>query len=557
MSDSNNEQLQRRVEELEKRVKELEKRLEGSRVRLQSGPDKSDVARPNVRERVSNVELGEHWLNRLGVGLLLLGVLFLFKFSVDQGWLTPPVRSATGLIIGLAVFTTGLRLNDQHYMLKQLLLGGGIATFYITGFATFQLYDFVAPSLVWVFMIVVTLLSLSLSLQQDEAILSVVGVAGGLGTPFMLYGDAASIPALVAYTALVLGGGVAIYWQKGWQTLLWTMVAGSTGVLISAHFNQLINFPDFSEADRWALQAAVLCYLLLLWIIPVARRIIFKTDSPTSNKAVKIEDRQVATVSLLLPVVALAYSISLWNLSIEIWGVIAMAFSLVVGYTYLPLRHYDLPRLASTHGFVGLIFLTISFFLITEGGLLLIILAMEALGLRILADKNRDRILSLSSHVLFAIVLFWVVLRMWSADSTFFNFWEIDSLSNLLVIILTGLAAPYWISDKEAKGIYRLLGHLGFLAWLYVVLVPAANGQAWVTMSWGFYAMVLLLTGFLKTYQGLRLFGMGTIFLVVGKLFLVDLSQLQALWRILLFLGFGVLFLLIGYYLQRDGEKKK
>jgi uncharacterized membrane protein len=43
---------------------------------------------------------------------------------------------------------------------------------------------------------------------------------------------------------------------------------------------------------------------------------------------------------------------------------------------------------------------------------------------------------------------------------------------------------------------------------------------------------------------------MGTLLLVVGKLFLVDLSELETIWRVLLFLGFGGLFLLLSYYFR-------
>ena len=43
---------------------------------------------------------------------------------------------------------------------------------------------------------------------------------------------------------------------------------------------------------------------------------------------------------------------------------------------------------------------------------------------------------------------------------------------------------------------------------------------------------------------------MGTLLLVVGKLFLVDLARLETIWRILLFLGFGGLFLVLSYYFQ-------
>lgn len=555
MTDSNNKQLQQRIDELERRVKKLENRLDEpkpSRVRLQSEPDKG------MRERATEFELGDQWLNRLGIGLLLLGVLFLFKFSVDQGWLTPPVRTATGLAIGLTLLVSGLRLGDTHKILKQLLIGGGIAAFYITGFATFQLYDFLPDAVIWMFMIVVTLLSLSLSLQQDEAILSVVGIAGGLGTPFMLYGDAASIPALVAYTGLVLAGGSAIYWQKGWKALLWTMTMGAAAVLVAAYFDQLIDFSGFSDSDRWALQVGVLFFLVLLWVVPVVRQVLMGNESKNATKRSTLilnNGGHVSTISLLVPVLALSYSISLWELSMQAWGVISMASSLLVGYAYLPLRHYNLPRLASTHGFVALILLTISFFLIAEGSLLLIILAMEGLGLRMLAHNNRDRMLSRSSHVIFGLLLFWIGLRIWSADTSNFSIWEVEIFSNLLVIMLAGLAAPFWISNKETAATYRLLAHIGFLAWLYILFLPVANGQAWVSVSWCLYGLILLMAGFFKSHEQLRLLGTGTVFLVVGKLFLIDLSQLQAVWRILLFIGFGAVFLLIGYYVKKNPQE--
>ena len=35
--------------------------------------------------------------------------------------------------------------------------------------------------------------------------------------------------------------------------------------------------------------------------------------------------------------------------------------------------------------------------------------------------------------------------------------------------------------------------------------------------------------------------------MVVGKLFVVDLAELDAIWRILLFLGFGALLMLVSY----------
>ena len=42
----------------------------------------------------------------------------------------------------------------------------------------------------------------------------------------------------------------------------------------------------------------------------------------------------------------------------------------------------------------------------------------------------------------------------------------------------------------------------------------------------------------------------GTLLLVVGKLLLVDLAELEAIWRVFLFLSFGGGFLVLSYYFQ-------
>ncbi len=66
-----------------------------------------------------------------------------------------------------------------------------------------------------------------------------------------------------------------------------------------------------------------------------------------------------------------------------------------------------------------------------------------------------------------------------------------------------------------------------------------------VTVACGLYAVGLRLDRAWLVRGGLT-----TLFLVVGKLFLVDLAEVEAIWRVLLFLGFGGLLLALSYYLR-------
>jgi hypothetical protein len=121
------------------------------------------------------------------MGLLLFGLAFLFKYSIEQGWLGPAVRVGFGALTGGALLAAGLRLYDERPRLRQVLLGGSSATFYGTVFAAYQLYGLVSYPVAFGAMVTITLLTIGLALQQDVASLAVIGTAGGLGTPFLLY----------------------------------------------------------------------------------------------------------------------------------------------------------------------------------------------------------------------------------------------------------------------------------------------------------------------------------------------------------------------------------
>ncbi|HLA40526.1 MAG TPA: DUF2339 domain-containing protein, partial [Candidatus Glassbacteria bacterium] len=56
--------------------------------------------------------------------------------------------------------------------------------------------------------------------------------------------------------------------------------------------------------------------------------------------------------------------------------------------------------------------------------------------------------------------------------------------------------------------------------------------------------------GLRKASPNLRRVGLLTLLLVVGKLFLVDLAQIAAIWRIVLFLCFGGLFLALSHWVR-------
>ncbi|OGG44227.1 MAG: hypothetical protein A3F84_09520 [Candidatus Handelsmanbacteria bacterium RIFCSPLOWO2_12_FULL_64_10] len=493
------------------------------------------------------IRQSESWLGKVGIGLLLFGVAFLFKYAVDQGWLTPAVRVAFGLALGTGLLVTGIRIREGRRPLSQVLSGGGIGALYITGFAAFQLYALVSHPVAFAFMVSVTLLAFFLSQRQDAAVLSVIGAVGGLGTPFLLQTDAGSLPGLVGYTCLVLGGAGAIYFSKGWRSLLWASFAGGWLIFLTGCV-ELISHDPPSGGDRWALQVGVAFGWLTFWGLPVLREI-RSTGHPVSERPQPVEDIHAHLFSILSPLLALGLSGPIWSLPREAWGLATMGGALVYGaVAWGLLRQARVKGLADTHALVGLLLMTISLCLLLKGDALFFALAAEATALHIIAYRLSDRRAAGCAHLLFSAVGVWLAVRMIprAEGAPVLNARALTGLA----VIAAGAGVSTVLRSRESAQVYRLFAHLAVLLWFLRELSSLPNGIGYVTIAWGIYAVVLLVIGLRLNRPLLRTVAMGTLLLVVGKLFMVDLAVLKAIWRILLFMGFGGLFLVLSYYFR-------
>lgn len=565
------EQLESAVTDLQRLVRQLQQTLaeQGVPTRTETpaaqapssplpGPPAPSTPAPRQPSSASTSRFdlardGEFWLNRIGIGLLLLGVAFLFKYSIDQGWLTPAVRVGFGLGLGLVLLVIGLRLPHTRQPFSQVLLGGSIATWYITSFAAFQLYKLVPYGVAFACMILVTLLAFGLSVRQNQAVLSVIGTAGGLGTPFLLNTGTGSLVGLVGYTCLVLGGTSAIYLAQGWRSLLWTSFLGTWLIFWIAYMDGV------SGGESWVLQLGILFGWLAFWPLPVIRYLFWlqhpeRWPYPSSNGPEDSDGRtreilHVHLVSALTPLIALGLSKLVWSLSDQTWGWIAIGgailYGLVAGYLR---RRAGSRKLAYTHTLVAFGLLAIALVLLLEGDVLFLALAVEAAVLHFMAHRLSVRSLAIAAHLLFGGLGLWFIVRLFDPVRGLVIV-NPRALSDLGAIAL-GLIAATMLRTRTEKRIYGFLVHLSFLAWLWRELATLPDGNVFVTTAWGIYGITLLVIGLRQDLTWLRIFGLGTLLLVVAKLFLIDLTEVKAIWRILLFLGFGGVFLFLSYYFR-------
>ncbi|PAU95191.1 hypothetical protein CK503_03050 [Aliifodinibius salipaludis] len=550
MADETYDKLQDRIERLESRVEELEneiKQVEGDKISSKQ-QEKSPVQSKEER-RWNVLQSGEEWLNKVGIALLLIGMVFLFKYSIDQGWLVPEVRSAVGLIAGMLLLGFGLRMDKRLNPFRQMVMGAGIAAFYITGFATFQLFSFMPATIVWVFMISVTLLSFLLSLQQDEAVLAVVGMLGALGTPFMLFSGDGEVVDLMLYFAMVIGPSSVLYIKKEWQSLLWSIAVGGMLVLAAAVITNL-GIEEVTFFEQWIMFGGVMVWAGVSWLIPVFKNVQDRRSLQIDSDSDNIVGSSTHIWTLCVPVIGLLFSIGIFEWTTDQSGLASMVMAVLGGGgLYLVLKHYKLPGLAFTHAFLGFVLATAGLFMILEGNVLFAVLVVELIALRYLAYQTGDKKISVGSHLLFGITVWWLINRLEYSEAASYLL-NLSMLLELTLILAGGLWIPQYLRKKNIRNIYHVLSHLLLLYWLYQKLIPFENGQAWVSLVWGLYAILLIVLGLWRFGKQVRMAGLLTMLVVVIKLFLIDLAQLQAIWRILLFMGFGSVLLLVGYLIQ-------
>src|SRR5437868_6033302 len=116
MDDSQAEirELKRLVQELLARVSRLEKVAdeEGSEregaardpapARLEVVPARENARRPRPRSDLES-RIGSHWLNRIGIAALLIGVSYFLKYAFESNWIGPAAQILIGLAAGVAV----------------------------------------------------------------------------------------------------------------------------------------------------------------------------------------------------------------------------------------------------------------------------------------------------------------------------------------------------------------------------------------------------------------------------------------------------------------------
>ena len=173
-------------------------------------------------------QIGQFWLNRIGIVALLFGVSYFLKYAFENNWIGPAGRVAIGLLAGIGLIIWSERFRNRgHAAFSYSLKAVGIGTLYLSLWGAFQIYHLIPAAAAFAAMVIVTLATISLALSQDAELLASFALAGGFSTPVLLSTGQNHEVVLFSYVALLDLAIFATAIFKPWRRLLWGSFLGT------------------------------------------------------------------------------------------------------------------------------------------------------------------------------------------------------------------------------------------------------------------------------------------------------------------------------------------
>jgi uncharacterized membrane protein len=333
------------------------------------------------------------WLLRVGVVILVMGIGFFLKYSIDQGWLAPTARVALAILTGLGLIVGGSRLLGSPYnLLGHGLIGGGIATLYFSVFAAVSFYHLIDVLPAFALMALVTLAAGVLAVRYDSMLIAILGIIGGYGTPVMLSGGPANFVGLFSYMLLLGCGILGISLKKNWHLLNYLGFA-CTYALYAASMRSYV------PAQFWNVMPFLIGFFVLYSTVLFLFNVVQRTKSTL-----------LELLGLLLNA-GIFYAAS-YILVRDVYGSRAVAavtlgltaFYAVHVYYFLARRIADRELMLSFMG-LAVFFLAVTIPLLLSRAWITVSWAIQALVMLWMADKLKSAFLRQVAFLLYGIVL--------------------------------------------------------------------------------------------------------------------------------------------------------
>jgi uncharacterized membrane protein len=520
--------------------------------------------------------IGSHWLNRIGITAVLIGVSYFLKFAFDNDWIGPAGRIAIGLLAGIGVVVWSERFRARGYRaFSYSLKAVGIGAMYLSLWAGYQVYHLFPGGVAFFAMLIVTASTAAIALSQDAEILAAFALTGGFATPALLSTGQNRELALFVYVAILNFAALALITFKPWQRLLLLAYAGTL-------FMYLGWYSQFYS--RGQLGTTAFFATLFFAVFAVAPLLVRPSDARTPFSALPFFIAFVNAGVYFFQMCAMLEEV---NKTSPAWVALALAA------VYIALSRYSrsrasaetLDKIRFLHLALAIVFITIAIPIRLEGHWITIGWFVEAAVLLWVADRIRSDFLALFAICALALGVF----RMVFVDDFVTSTLIFNSRTATYLVAIATLAWAAGLASRRggetprrfaaiavvAINILALLAITHEIRDFYSQQMARATPVGNIRNTWPYvehrrlqiardftysalfmaYGTMLMIVGFWRRSAFVRWQALFLIAATVIKVFVYDVSELDRVYRILSFIVLGILLLAISFAYQRDWLK--
>ena len=263
-----------------------------------------------------------------GVVLALAGVL-LFKYSIDQGLISPAVRVIGATLAGLAcLVAVQMRWRHDYPSTANALAGAGVVILYAAFWAAKALYGFIGMPVAFTLMALVTASCCLLSIRHESKLIALLGLTGGFLTPLLISSGSDRPLGLFGYVLVLDLAFLEVARRQRWSVLAPLSLAGTVAL-------QLLWVAMRMGPDRLGIALGVLAVFALLYAFYGER-----AREPDGGA----DERRWAwsqTAALLTPVAFTVYFAARAELTPHVWPLGLVLVLLSAAASWVASRHHD------------------------------------------------------------------------------------------------------------------------------------------------------------------------------------------------------------------------
>lgn len=173
-------------------------------------------------------KLGARAFIWIGAITLALSAVFLVRYSIEEGYLSPEIRVILAALFGFALIGAAEKVRPRDDRVAQAMAAAGVAALYGALFAAVALYDMISKVGAGAGAGALTAFAIGVSLRHG-ILVAALAFVGGFASPAIIGSETPNTPVLFGYLFAIAAGTLAVIRHRGWWPLGWGVLVGSAG----------------------------------------------------------------------------------------------------------------------------------------------------------------------------------------------------------------------------------------------------------------------------------------------------------------------------------------